>query len=89
MIASRDDFPTLQNLWNEILLNNYGDGGQMPKYIAAFFNDVSKAGGLATAQNFQIKMNNAGYNVPILRLNFANAGRDIFSYLAADQAVAQ
>jgi hypothetical protein len=36
-----------------------------------------------------VKMNNAGYNVPILRLNFANAGGDIFSYSAADQAVAQ
>jgi hypothetical protein len=89
MIASRNDFPTLQNIWNEILLNNYGDGGQMPKYIAAFFYDVSKAGGLAAARNFQVKMNNAGYNVPILRLNFANAAGDIFSYSAADQAVAQ
>ncbi|WP_268799734.1 hypothetical protein [Pseudomonas huanghezhanensis] len=37
MIASRDNFPALSNIWNEILLNNYGDGGQMPKYIAAYF----------------------------------------------------
>jgi hypothetical protein len=50
---------------------------------------VSNAGALATARSFQVKMNNAGYNVPILRLNFANAGGDIFSYSAADQAVAQ
>lgn len=89
MIASRGDFPQLQTVWNEILLNNYGDGAQMPKYIAAYFYDVSNAGALATARSFQVKMNNAGYNVPILRLNFANAGGDIFSYTAADQAVAQ
>jgi hypothetical protein len=89
MIASRGDFPQLQTVWNEILLNNYGDGAQMPKYIAAYFYDVSNTGALATARNFQVKMNNAGYNVPILRLNFANAGGDIFSYSAADQAVAQ
>ncbi len=89
MIASRGDFPGLQSIWNEILLNNYGDGGQMPKYIAAFFWDVSKAGALTAARNFQRKMNNAGYNVPILRLNFANATGDIFSYEAADQAIAQ
>jgi hypothetical protein len=89
MIASRDDFPQLQTLWNEIMVNNSGDGGQMPKYIAAYFYDESRAGGLAAARNFQVKMNNAGYNVPILRLNFANAGGDIFSYSAADQAVAQ
>lgn len=89
MIASRGDFPQHQTAWNEILLSNYGDGGQMPKYIAAYFYDVSRAGGLTAARNFQVKMNNAGYNVPILRLNFANSGGDIFSYSAADQAVAQ
>ena len=89
MIASRGDFPALQNIWNEILLNNYGDGGHMPKYIAAFFYDVSRAGGLAAARNFQRKMNNAGYNVPILRLDFAKATGDIFSYADADQAVGQ
>ena len=89
MIASREDFPTLVDTWNEILLNNYGDGAQMPKYIAAFFYDVNKAGGLAAARNFQVKMNSDGYNVPILRLNF-NATNDArFSYVAADQAVAQ
>lgn len=89
MIASRDDFPQLQYIWNEILLNNSGGGEQMPKYIAAYFYDVSRAGGLTAARNFQVKMNSAGYNVPILRLNFSNAGGDIFSYSAADQAVAQ
>jgi hypothetical protein len=89
MIASRGDFPTLVDTWNEILLSNYGDGGQMPKYIAAFFYDVNKAGGLAAARNFQVKMYGDGYNVPILRLNF-NATNDArFSYVAADQAVAQ
>jgi hypothetical protein len=89
MIASRGDFPQLKSVWNELMLNNYGDGTQMPKYIAAYFYDVSRAGGLDAARNFQVRMNNAGYNVPILRLNFANAGGDLFSYNAADQAVAQ
>lgn len=62
---------------------------QMPKYIAAYFYDVNRAGGLTAARTFQVKMTNAGYNVPILRLDFANAGGDLFSYNAADQAVAQ
>ena len=26
MVASREDFPTLQSVWNEILLSNLGDG---------------------------------------------------------------
>jgi hypothetical protein len=68
MIGSRRAFPALSGVWNEILLNNLGDGGQMPKYIAAFFYDVKKTGGLAAARHFQTKMNSAGYNVPILRL---------------------
>jgi hypothetical protein len=89
MIASREDFPDLNTVWNEILLNNYGDGGQMPKYIAAFFYDVKKQGGLAAARNFQTKMNSAGYNVPILRLDFTAATANRFTYVAADQAVAQ
>lgn len=89
MIASRDDFPALRSVWNEILLNNYGDGGQMPKYIAAYFFDMNKANSLAIARKFQVKMNNAGYNVPILRLNFLAAPDARFTYNAADQAVAQ
>jgi hypothetical protein len=89
MIASREDFPNLNTVWNEILLNNLGDGGQMPKYIAAFFYDVKKAGGLAAARHFQTKMNSAGYNVPILRLDFTAATANRFTYVAADQAVAQ
>jgi hypothetical protein len=89
MIASRDDFPQYNPVWNEIMLNNYGDGSQMPKYIAAFFYDVNKAGGLATARNFQIKMNTAGYNVPILRLNFTTTNANRFTYAAGDQAVPQ
>lgn len=89
MIASRDDFPNLKTLWNEILLNNYGDGGQMPKYIAAYFFDVNKANSLSIARTFQTKMNAAGYNVPILRLNFLTAPANRFTYNAADQAVPQ
>ena len=89
MIASRAGLPNLQIVWNEILLKNKDDGGQMPKYIAAFFYDVSKAGGLGDAQEFQRKMNAVGYNVPILRLSFVNAAGNIFSYVAADQAVPQ
>jgi hypothetical protein len=89
MIASRDDFPNLKTLWNEILLNNYGDGGQMPKYIATYFFDVNKANSLSIARTFQTKMNAAGYNVPILRLNFLTAPANRFTYNAADQAVPQ
>ena len=89
MIASRENFPALNNVWNEILLNNYNDGGQMPKYIAAFFFDVNKAGSLQIARTFQTKMNNAGYNVPILRLNFLAPIGARFTYNAADQAVPQ
>lgn len=86
MIASRRIFT--KNVWNEIMLNNYGDGNQMPKYIAAFFYDVSRAGGLQAARNFQTRMNAAGYNVPILRLDFSKATSP-FSYVVADQAVTQ
>lgn len=90
MLVSRRAFPALEaTAWNEILLNNYGDGGQMPKYIAAYFYDVDKTGGLTIAQHFQTKMNNAGFNVPILRLNFKAAAANRFSYVAADQAVPQ
>ncbi len=60
-----------------------------PNTLPLFFWDTSKAGALTAARNFQRKMNNAGYNVPILRLNFANATGDIFSYDPADQAIAQ
>lgn len=89
MIASREDFPQFSVLWNELLLNNYGDGGQMPKYIAAFFYDVNRAGGLVAARHFQDKMNKAGYNVPILRLNFTATPSQRFSYVVADQVVPQ
>ncbi len=34
-------------------------------------------------------MNNAGYNVPILRLNFLTPPETRFTYNAADQAVGQ
>lgn len=89
MIASRGDYPALQDLWNEILLSNYGTGAQMPKYIAAFFYDVNRTGGLTAAQHFQTKMNNAGYNVPILRVNFNAATANRFSYVETDQAIRQ
>ncbi|MFJ3466938.1 hypothetical protein [Pseudomonas sp. NPDC090201] len=89
MIASRDDFPQFRTVWNELLLTNYGDGSQMPKYIAAFFYDVNKAGGLIAAQHFQDKMNKAGYNVPILRINFTVTPGQRFSYVAGDQVVPQ
>jgi len=61
----------------------------MPEYIAAFFFDVNKAGSLQIARTFQTKMNNAGYNVPILRLNFLAPIGARFTYNAADQAVPQ
>lgn len=89
MIASRDDFPQFRTVWNEMLLTNYSDGSQMPKYIAAFFYDVNKAGGLIAAQHFQEKMNKAGYNVPILRINFTATPGQRFSYVAGDQVVPQ
>jgi len=38
MIASRENFPALNNIWNEILLNNYDDGGQMPNISQRSFS---------------------------------------------------
>jgi hypothetical protein len=89
MIASRRNFPNFTSIWNEILLNNFGDGAQMPKYISAFFYDVSRAGGLVAAQRFQTKMKSAGYNVPILRVNFNAAAASRFTYVTGDQVVPQ
>lgn len=88
-IAAHTTYPAFRTVWNEILLNNYNNGNSMPQYISAFFYDVKKAGGLETARNFQRKMNTAGYNVPILRLDFTAAAANRFTYAAADQAVVQ
>ncbi|WAH57845.1 hypothetical protein LZ023_33640 [Pseudomonas silvicola] len=87
MISSRNTFGR-RDVWTEILLNNYNNGNSMPRYIAAFFYDPRKAGGLTAAQNFQRKLNAAGYSVPILRLQF-DLPLGAFSYVAADQAVPQ
>ncbi|WAH57846.1 hypothetical protein LZ023_33645 [Pseudomonas silvicola] len=74
---------------NEIMLKNYNNGEAMPRYIAAFFYDINRAGSLADAQSFQRKLNAAGYNVPILRLDFTAAKANRFAYAVADQAVPQ
>ncbi len=88
MIASRQTFGR-NDVWNEVLLNNYKDGDAMPPYISAFFYDVKKAGSLAIAQDFQRKLSAAGYNVPILRLDFTAAAANRFAYEVADQVIPQ
>lgn len=88
MLSSRQTFGR-RDTWNEMMLNNYNNGDSMPRYIAAFFWDTRKPTGLAIARNFQTKMNAAGYNVPILRLDFTAAAANRFAYIAADQAVPQ
>ena len=88
-IASHAKYPEWGYLWNEIMLNNYGDGSQMPKYISAVFYDVNRDGGLAAAQQYQRDMNNAGYVVPLLRLDFTASDAERFSYEVADQVVPQ
>lgn len=88
-ISAHSTYPNRRTLWNEVLLSNYNNGNSMPQYISAFFYDVKRAGGLAAARNFQKKMNAAGYNVPILRLDFTAAAANRFSYVVADQAVVQ
>lgn len=91
MVASRPTFPQYANTWNEIMLNNKaGDNGDSLKpFIAAFFYDVTRGGGLQAARNFQTKLNANGYNVPILRLDFSTPSAQRFFYVEADQAVPQ
>lgn len=74
---------------NEIMLQNYNNGDAMPRYIAAFFYDVRITGALADAQNFQRKLDAAGYSVPILRLDFTAPKANRFAYSDSDQAVPQ
>lgn len=90
MIASHAKYTAHTSIWNEIMLNNPADNGAgLPKYIAAFFYDVNQPAGKLIAQNFQRKLNGAGYAVPILKLNFLVPDASRFSYDPLDQVVPQ
>ncbi|MCD5980960.1 hypothetical protein [Pseudomonas quasicaspiana] len=90
MIASHAKYTTHTSIWNEIMLNNPADNGAgLPKYIAAFFYDVSLPAGKLIAQTFQRKLNAAGYVVPILKLSFLAPDASRFAYDPADQVVPQ
>ncbi len=79
------------------------DGSENMKYIDAFIYNVNSTqnfatrgdqappkpeDGLKSARNFQKKLNDQGYPVPILRLDFTKPPEQRFSYVAADQVIA-
>jgi hypothetical protein len=57
----------------------------MRLWTLAFFYDVAKPAGWATAQNFQRKMAATGKRVPIVRLNFTAPASQRFQFQQADQ----
>ena len=80
------------------------DGSENMKYIEAFIYNVNSTqnfatrgdqappkpeNGLNSARNFQKKLQAQGYSVPILRLDFTKPAEQRFSYVAADQAIAE
>ncbi|WP_297832335.1 DUF2599 domain-containing protein [Pseudomonas sp.] len=77
--------------WNELLLKNKtvvdSDLAQfIVPHIDAVFYDISKPDGLATARNFQSKIQIDGYPiVPIVRVNFTAPPQNRFSYQPSDQ----
>ena len=76
-------------IWNELMLKNEDEGNHMPQYIGAFFYQSEREDeGLTTARSFQTKLYNAGFIVPILRMDLQKA-HNPFSYVEADQAIAQ
>ncbi|HEX8595122.1 MAG TPA: hypothetical protein VF682_17915 [Pseudomonas sp.] len=76
--------------WNELMLDVMGDNGSMLKpFISAFFYDVRGPTSLGSARNFQRKLNARGYNVPIVRLDFAAPASQRFSYWPEDQFIPQ
>lgn len=92
-------FNTLQEQdtykWNELLLNVVDDGSVLKKYIAAFYysHDIRLYPGdpeaLEAARTFQRKLNENGYTVPIIMLDFSAPPAQRFSYHPEDQAIAQ
>jgi len=92
-------FNTLQEQdgynWNELLLNVVDDGSVLKKYIAAFYysHDIRLYPGdpaaLEAARTFQRKLNENGYTVPIVMLDFSAPPAQRFSYHPEDQAIAQ
>lgn len=94
MIASHNSYGG-QVYWNEVLLYNWGPGGQaainanemIRKWTVAFIYDPAKAGSLIAAQNFQRKMTATGKRVPILRLDFTAAAAQRFQFRTSDQLV--
>jgi hypothetical protein len=89
MIESRPKFPRSDGIWNEFMISNQGDGSYMPQYITAFFYYSRKncERGLIEAQHYQKKLELAGYKVPIVRIDYATAASNRFSYLEDDQVV--
>jgi len=76
--------------WNELMLDVMGDDGSMLKpYISAFFYDARGTTSLESARNFQRKLNDRGFNVPVVRMDFAAPAEQRFSYLPDDQFIPQ
>lgn len=79
-----------EHVWNEVMLAvTDADGSVLKDKISAFFYDINQPQSLASARNFQIKLNDNGYNVPILRIDMTAGAASLFSYSAADQAIPQ
>lgn len=77
-----------KGIYNELMLKNQDEGQHMPQYIAAFFYAPGSTERLAAARSFQTKLFNAGYIVPILRMDLSKPTSP-FSYDEADQAIKQ
>jgi hypothetical protein len=90
MIEARK-FPYVNNwMWNEVIIRNFpdGDGHPIRPYIAAVFYEVhGNRNGLEAAKAFQVKLRNAGYTVPIVKINYVELAATGFTYSADDQAI--
>ncbi|WP_095092413.1 hypothetical protein [Pseudomonas sp. Irchel 3A5] len=74
--------------WNELMVATWAQdaGARLP--LEAFFWKTNVAASLAEAKTYQTKFKTkTGLWVPVIRLDFTQAGAKPFSYNAADQAV--
>ncbi|TDV69870.1 hypothetical protein [Pseudomonas sp. LP_7_YM] len=80
-------YPSLDFIWNELIMATVDDGYSLKDYIpAVFLYAPSREEGLEAARNFQRKLAANGNTVPIVRLDYQ--ARQPFSYHVEDQAIA-
>ena len=86
-LAIAPQYPSMDFIWNELIMATVDDGYSLKDYIpAVFLYAPSLEAGLEPARNFQRKLAAHGNVVPIVRLDYQ--AQPPFSYHAQDQIIA-